>query len=337
MHLTNNLNVQQPGFKGNIPKFLMEPIKNTKVSKGLTKFDTICFKQYLNSRQYRMGILPKEIEELEKFEGDDFLINSYRLILKKMGIPEEIAAPINIVDKIGSEGDMGYVSVTNMLLCDKNKIVNNTKLENFALLRHECQHYAQNMAVLRHETIGKKAIETMTQNYIKMEKEALNNLINTHSEEQIKELFVQNPAAFDYVSMARQYIMAGDTQSFDALLQNVGEAYKSNLINLQTQVRAKMGVIPKDSPLTPKVEKYYDELSHLVYYKGNTGNIDYAKYLESTIEQEAINSQFAALSEYSYDICPVKLSKEEVQKLYEDESLITRINNDLRQAGKQSI
>ncbi|MGN1152795.1 MAG: hypothetical protein ACI4S3_02105 [Candidatus Gastranaerophilaceae bacterium] len=334
MNISNNFKIQQPNFKGAIPKALMEPIENSKVSKGLTKLDIACFRQYLNSRQYRMGILPTEIKELEKFEGDDFLMNSYKLILKKMGIPEEIAAPINIVDKIGSEGEMAYMPVTNMLLCDKTKIGNNTKLENFALLRHECQHYAQNMAVLRHETIGEKAIETMTQNYIKMEKESLNNLINTYSDEELKELFVQNPAMVDYVSKARQYIMSGDTQSFDTLLQNVGEVYKSSLINLQAQVRTKMGIIPKDSPLTTKVEKYYEELSNIAYHKGNTGNIDYAKYLESSTEQEAMNSQFAAMTEYAHDVCPVNLSKEEVRKLYEDENLIKKIDNDLEQAGR---
>lgn len=333
MNPVNSIKVQEFNFKGKIPKIFTEPIKNTKVSKGLTKLDTTCFKQYLDSRQYRMGILPEEIKELEKLEGDDFLMSAYRLILKKMGIPEELAAPINVVDKMATEGDMSYMPITNMLLCDKTKLLNNTKMETFALLRHECQHYMQNMAVLRHETIGEKAIETMTQSYIKLEEQNLHNLINTYSDEQIKELFAENPAVIDYIAKARQYLTAGDTQSFEALFKQAGEEYKTSLLNLQKQIIDKMGVIPKDSQLTPKVEKYYEELSNLGYYKGDSGEIDFAKYLESTIEKEALDSQFAALSGYAYDTCPVRLSKEQLRMFYEeDENLAKRIGDDLKRA-----
>lgn len=314
---------KQQAFNGKLPKELMEIVPNTRVSKNLTRFDQCCFKSYVNSIPYRIGVLPKEIKEIEHYEGENFVNACQNLILKKMGIPKEVRPALYPVNEIAGDAQMQYIVNNNIIVCDKTKISKATKPEIFGLIRHECQHYIQNTSILRHEEFGDKAITKMTESYINNEKETSTKLFTNYTDEQLQEIFINSPDALKLINQAKELYTKGDIEGFNKLFESVGKNYKKELIQFQTNLKNTMGSIPKDSPLTPKIARHFDELYNINYYDKNS-KINCAIYLNQAIEQEAINAQAAGMSEFDYKSCPIRLIKKEIESYFNDENFVAQ-------------
>lgn len=324
---------KSPSFSSNYYKQMMEIIPNTKVSKNLRKIDQAAFKGYITSKIFKMGITADEVNALDKFEGLDFIKNSYDFLISKMGLKESFCPPL--APTKFAANDMGYAFIENVIYYDVDKVNTLSKGQLFAALRHEMQHMNQNYMILRHEKLGPKAMNAFTKKYIKETKNVINNLIKNNSPEKLKNTFgkSENPHSqllYLIITATRN----GDSELCNKLLYSVGENYKQTLSTLRTALINEMGVIKSDSALTKKVESYFNDFTNIGYYKSN-GNIDYNKYFSSFIESEAISAQTMALCEYSKAPCGMKFLKDVILDTLNDSEQLKIIEDIKKQESKK--
>lgn len=105
-------------------------------------------------------LTPEDVAVIEKSDCRDAAQYCYNLVCKSMNIPEEIA-PEFIIEPLHKEVPGfcgGYNSMTNELKY-YSESKSNTKLGKwwtFGLLRHEMEHFRQNIDMLRSKDISKK-------------------------------------------------------------------------------------------------------------------------------------------------------------------------------------
>lgn len=173
-----------PAFNGNISK-LLEVIPDTKVSKNLTELDKNLFLSYVTSKKYSMGVTPEDISSVTKYDRNEFISKSYDLLTQKLGIPEYVRPPV-FPSKLPNQLMLGYSPLYNAILVDPEKIKNTSKLNIFGLLRHELQHFIQNSRIFRHEEIGEKAIDKISEKFVQTQKQILKMLLENNSVEKLR-------------------------------------------------------------------------------------------------------------------------------------------------------
>ena len=179
----------------------------------------------------------------------------------------------------------------------------------FGLIRHEYQHFLQNINALRHETFGEEVVEIMVKNNIDLQKKSINVLFENCSLEQIKEIYAENPDALNYILYIKKAMDDDDEKLINEIFSVVGQDYRQSLIDYRMNVIKELGIIKRDSTMTPKIKRDFDELQKLGYYNPD-GTLDTAKYFTSTIEDEALNAQLAAELAFNPKICGVKQIKD---------------------------
>mgnify|MGYP004665512631 CR=1 FL=1 len=290
-------------FKGTYEQELLTPIKNTKIGKGLTQLDILAFKSYVMGKKFAMGVTAKEVKELSKLEGNEFIVNAYKTIADKVGISQETRPKIIFGKTVGK---MGYVPMFNIITVDPKNLQKNTKPEIFGLLRHEIQHFKQNAMVLCHEELGEKAITNSIEKYRQAEKNSVSYVLSL-PDETIKEIIklTPNPEQMEkYVNLGK----SGQMDKVNEMIDQFAEKYKQDLTSLREKLIVENGLIKKDSKISSKVEGYFDDLINGGYYNSENG-IDWKKYFESQIEHEAMFSQTQAQIEFSQEPCGLKYLK----------------------------
>ncbi len=318
-----NSNVNFTGI--NISK-LTEFLPDTKVSKGLTQLDKNFFQTYIEMPKYKINITPQEIDKLSEFEGEEFFTKSYELLTQKLGLPDSILPPLIKADLSGKgNAFMAYLPVNNIIALDPKRLAGQKKIDIFSLLRHELQHFNQNLQIFRHEEIGKKAIDTLTEKFIEQEKNTLKILSSQFSQDQMLELVKANGGDTDYIKTYFKLSEANDKKGLDNLFNRAGEQYKEQVTDLRNKIISAAGEIKKDSSLTPKIQAIYDEFNTIGYFNPD-GSLDYLKYFNSGIEKDAIMAQTMAGFQFSKEGCFMKFAKaqfnegtntKEVQELLE--------------------
>ena len=304
-------NTYRPNFQGNIEN-LFKPIQGAKICKRMTEFDRSNLIAYLNMKPFMTGITTKEIDELSKFDGEDFIRNAGNLIMTRLRIPESIRPRI-IFDKIPGDGIMAYSAMTNFLIADLNKTKNFGKNTVFGILRHEITHLQQNMAVLRHETIGEKAVVEYSTTAAPILK---NLLISNFAQVGFN---VDRAVETGIISKENRYLLdnamkfynAGDKKGFDRYIEE--EIYKDQLAEM-TELRKKIietcdGKIP-DGVANEQLEAAMNEFAHNGYMDTETHTVDYSKYAVDALENEAMITQTIADFEFSKMGCFIKHQKE---------------------------
>lgn len=311
--VSNNVSNCQPVFKGRVNEILRH-VPDTKVSRGLTELDKCVAKFYVTKyKPLRMGITAEDITELSKFDGIEFIQNSYIFLLKKLGINSDIAPQLVPVQNIQSDIDMAYQPLTNIVYVDMSKCANFEKGTIFAALRHELQHFLQNSMIIRHEEIGPRVIEESVKKYELLEFTTCKNLIEMYTPEQIKELAVKNgtPDLYNYVMKFKSLFEEDNMTEIDKLMQFCSASYKQDLLVWRDSLVKNLGIIKADSALTSKIEKYYEDFSNVGYYNPD-GSLDLAEYVKSSVEKEAFVYQDVAGIEFAQDSCPIKYYKQKV-------------------------
>ena len=327
----NSQNVSRPNFTGVFNmSWLTEVVPNTKVSKNLTNFDRIFFSSYVSSKPYMMGLSHGEIEELNKFEGKDFVYNAYDALSKKLGFGKNIRPDLQLQAVPGDANAM-YSNLVNIIYVDPEKMKKLSKTEIFGFLRHELQHYIQNVRVLRHEELGPKSIDLAVKKYFETEKQAMIHVCTNFSDQEIHNLAFsqnqQNPYLLvQSLMMAKKCLLTGDMNGFDKICLQSTQEYSKQLTALRENIVKELGVIKKDSPLTSKIESDLKELTELGYFNPD-GTINSSKYVASKIENEAYNAQGAASYEFSQEPCFMRFIKNQYMKELQEKETIKFLND----------
>lgn len=326
----------KPSFGGSAVQELTAIIPNTKVAKNLTQLDRNAFSYYIYARKFPNGITAEDIKSISKFEGSEFMIQAYELLTKKLGLSPDIRPPFSGVPQIKGDALGAYMPTTNMIVVDMQKIQNLkiSKGNIFGFIRHELQHFLQNAAVLRHETIGEQAIEKMRTNYINAEKATAINAVKMVPMEQLEQIFANNPEALTLIRMVKDCLEKGTPEDLEPYYEKMGKEYTQNLINLRHKLIDKLGLIKKDSNQTKKIQGYFNEFDKVGYYNPD-GQINLAKYLQSRTEQEAMVSQLQAQFEYSQEPCFMHYAKTEFLKSLENPESLKDIER-IHEASKNA-
>lgn len=320
-----NVQNYSPNFKGNLAAKLTDVIPGTKACKNLTELDKRAFNTYAIVKKYALGVTPQDINELSKFDGGEFVVQSYEFLCKKMGISQSIRPPV-MPAEIEGEMLMAYSPSVNLIVYDSNKITNLGKHKVFSMIRHEFQHFLQNTQILRHETIGKKAVDLNTQNFIEANKNSAKYIAEKYSKEDIVEAYLSSrDENTGRLLKAKEFLDNNNTDGFNKLFDDFGEVYRKELVQLRDNTVSVLGEIKENSSLTPKIQKYLDEFNEVGYLKPG-GQIDYKVYMNTKIEQDAIKAQGQAEFEFSGEPCFMRYAKRSILESLENEQTIKIID-----------
>ncbi len=307
-------NVTPHVYKGEnkVVQTLLEVIPDSKVGKNLTRLDINMFKAYMSAKPYMMGVSPKEIAELEKFEGIDYVLQVYDFLTNKLGFNEKIR-PMLIFGEMSPSLHANYFPVTNIITINKKTVGETSKPKLFSYLRHELQHFIQNQNILRHEEFGEKAIDLMVDKYFNYERKVTEHILRNSSMQDVYKICHQQQKQdpqklYKDLMEAKMYLDTNDSKGFDSVIGRFTQQYREEIIQYRKNIIEELGLIKKDSALTPKIEEYYKEFEKVDYYNPN-GTIDPVKYLHSKVEQEALDAQRASEKEALGEPCFIRYLK----------------------------
>ncbi|MCM1010242.1 MAG: hypothetical protein NC390_05135 [Fusobacterium sp.] len=331
MQIRNNTQIQK-----NVPSFggggeflnrLTQVLPDTKVSKGLTQLDKNCFQGYVYSMKFKLGTTHEEIKALTKLQGEDFVNGAYELLAKKMGIPDEIK-PSLIPQAQSTTAPMAYMFNYNAITRNQD-LSSMSQAEIFSGLRHELQHFKQNMDVFRHETLGEKVVDIHVNGLVNTEKATVKHLLaNMSLDEMVEQGIIQNQVVYDTMARYQKYFENNDMAALDKEIEALVPEFRQQVTAFRQKVVDSMGIIKSGTKEAQKAERYFEDFQNIDYFECD-GKIDYAKYFASGIEQEALLAGERAGFEFSGEGCMVKFAKDkfktaaalqdaEVKKLFDD-------------------
>ena len=148
-------------FTGTYEDKLREKVQGKEVFKDATNIQISALKTYIETQKYALGMTPQDVAELSKYDGNDFILKSYEYLINKLNIPGEIAPPFTVQNNMKNAQSllMMYMPAMNIIVVNSDQCKDLDKTTTFKMLRHELQHYMQNINILRHETFGDEAID----------------------------------------------------------------------------------------------------------------------------------------------------------------------------------
>lgn len=324
----------KPSFKANPFDILNNVVTKTKVFKNPTVAQLQAFSSYVKAKPFMMGITADEVAKLNKFNGKDFIINSFEFLCKKLGINKDIVPMLNFAPEHAniSHCVAQYSPSINMIMVNEKFTNKLQKYQVFLALRHELQHYLQSMNILRHETYGPKSIELQSKNFINSIKKAYETVYKNMPDSEVVRA-IGSPQDIALISQLKFFDKTGNKIAMDNLYNALETNYRINAITpFRDLVINKMGVIKNDSALTPKIKKDFEEFRDLGYYNQD-GSINYEKYFISDIENEAINSQAAAGFEFSQQGCFMRYAAFDLENVKTNQMIIDEMNSAIAKKG----
>lgn len=278
-------------------------------------------RSYLITTKYNMGITSREIAELEKFDGSEFISNSYEFIAKKLGLGNDVR-PTGNFTPLGKDINMLYDPTRNALLINSDRVSQLDKKSTFAIIRHELQHALQNYMVLRHDTIGVKAIDSYALEFAKSEIQIFANYCQSIPREEFTKMLPQTPEGIKLLGRydkVKNIIEKNDNNELAILTTELIDEYKISMTQFRNKLIQKFGKIPQNSSLTPKIEKFYNA-SKISQFKDN-GGVDMNRWIRDIREIDADFATTAAYNEYqsvNSSTCPAKNYKNFLKSVIED-------------------
>lgn len=242
-----------------------------------------------------IGLDKNTVKYLESLSKNDFLNESYKILINKMEIPAELAPEIAHA-QIG-KGKMGYDFVMHKIFI--NETLKATKPKIFAMLGHEVQHCKQNFNILRAEDFGEKAIQeyskiltnATTENFIKTFKEIPEEeLIKLRQSGQLSDI------AFIFIKKLKAAQKMNDKTAIGKFTEELyNHDYPINLNvfkDWRAEVINKLGIIKADTKEAKDAKEYFSAfMQSMNKTKGND-------YYFALSEMEAYEKQFALYIEY---------------------------------------
>ena len=329
------LKTQNIQFKTNAyVKQITKPITNSKVGKNLTLLDINCFQTYILARKFSFITEEKEIQELFQFQGKNFLAKAFEFLVTKLNIRSDLTPVLDLAPP-KDPVQFAYLPQNNIILTPHN-IENFNNIQIFTLLRHELQHYQQNMLMRRDDEIGEKLPTKYADKIIEiMQNNALENLVNSSFEE-LSEKNNLTPEQKEFYKICDYFIKKDDIEGFFAVFEPLKEIYKNEWIKVRNALLKEYG------PLTPKekekAQAYYDDFFNIDYYNED-GSINTAKHITTGIEYEAnIAAEYTTHQLFNKD-CFFKTIKDTSLKFINSENkdvqkLLSETVEDVRQKLK---
>lgn len=297
------------------------------------------FQQYMFSKKFHLKMDADEIKKLFSFEGDNFFTEAYNFFCKKLRIPEKLKPAIGEFP-LGENVKMSYLWNYNMIGINPNAPVA-SKEEIFGFIRHELQHWSQNMDTLRHAEYGPKMVDFLTDVSTQSQIAGIDNIAKTYSFEQIQGLGLDDNL-MNIVKKLKEFLAKNDTKSYDELLGNFSTGMKTGLKEqfdtFRKEIISEMGVLSKDSKAGKRAGKFFDAVNGEVYWKQG-GNVHYGKYGFDIREEEAAVAQLAALEDLETTMgkksCWIQNYKERIKMVFKDKKLGKQYLEDVQETAQQ--
>lgn len=257
----------------------------------VTSYDKFFFRGYTFCQNLKTKITQNDINKLSKYEGDEFIFESYDFLVRHLGVPLMLRPPISI-SNLGKQIDMVY-DYTNSKIEVNAEQSNNSKAYLFGALRHEIQHLIQNLNILRHEIIGEEAINTYSEMNVNAYIESIEEILNNIEISTSRAMSVKNSPQFE-VFKGLKYLKDNNeigeyNKIVDAIKNIIKRESVSHLTKLRKLAISEMGILDKDSREGKRAEKIYYEFKNNIYYKKD-GTIHEGKYQYSVSETEALTA-----------------------------------------------
>jgi len=257
-----------------------------------TDMDIMNFHQYMLAKKLDLKCTPEEIKKLLSFEGQKFHLKSFEFFLKKMNIPKKLQ-PKLVYSAENPEIGMIYNWHNNTIHINTN-FTFKSKEDFLTLMRHEFQHYQQNMQLFRHEQYGKDIVEYYSDLSARIETQNIDDRAKNLTIKQIKELGFNEEGIQAYVylkNLLKNNKIEEYEKSLDATCAKFKELYKPQYENFRQRVIEEFGILKSDTKEGDRVSRYFKEaISEDLYYEEN-GRINTIKYITDIREAEAILAQ----------------------------------------------
>lgn len=275
-------------------KVLSEPVQK----KAVPIMDKLFFEQYMFAKKLSLKTSNEEIKNLFKLEGDNFLIEAYKFLLEKMGVPETLRPQIVSVPQNEKVG-MAYNFISNQLMLNPNR-PNANKVEMYGLLRHEFQHLLQNLEVFRNLEIKEEVITAYSKKALEMDLMSVDYIAKNFSLDQIREAGYNDEALKLYAEL-KDILQKEGEGKFSQKIKNLAEEsipeYKQRYSVLSDLVIKEMGPLKQGSREANRSVKFFNEIfSDLSYWKKD-GSVHTGKYITDVRENEALIAGDVAIAD----------------------------------------
>ena len=316
-----------PQFKSSFIKTLSQPANLKKPLERMTNSDLHCFKSYIHSMKFRMGITQQEIKEIFSKKGLEFIEATSEFFKQKLGFSENNAPPIFLYDTLEGGAPAGYIAEQNMMFLTTS-YEDIPKAQLFGLLRHEYQHAIQNHDILRTEYLGEEAIDFYAEKLFNQQKDLLIDFAKNYS---IKELIAQG--LIDEKGAILVSELSRALEKDDILLtESILNKYKQDIVNSLKDFREKLilekGFIKADSKQASLAREYFKDFKNVDYYDEN-GKLDLGKHAFKLTEIEAEFSQVMAEAEAN-QTCYIRQIKDNFEKIKTDKEAMDSVDREFQ-------
>lgn len=268
------------------------------------------FKQYLDALK-----LPKinfTFEELKKLfaieNNEEFLEAGFNYLLKKLNISDKIAPQLTYAD-VNSDWSFGYDRCSNEVLVNTLYDLP-SKEQILVLLRHELQHFIQNIDLYRQEKIKKSHLNHLVEIYFKEYEHQLQETLKKSPEE-----WNDDKKRTKKLSTYKRYLDEGNLVAFNKKLLSEKEKIRKSLKNFQRDIIKTLGTT---STGTRKAKN--NERIHQAYVNyGTNKEMNWGKYLTNPSEYDATLAEYLLESELN-GTCFIKFLKDKYNKFLSSKS-----------------
>lgn len=316
--------------------------KVTENHRQITYDDILNFKAYMLAKKVDTKVSPEEIKKLFSYEGEEFKLKSFGLLTEKLNIPKQLT-PQFIYSNMGINSPMAYDMASNIILVNPNMQFA-SKSQFLSLLRHEFQHFLQNMNVYRHETKGKEAVKLYAKLGADTECRNIHQRAMDLTLEEIKELGFNEEGIDVYRNL--QFLLDNERyKEYEQVLNSIHKSIEEHNIgifeNFRKTIIDAMGELKADSKEGKRAEKFFKETFSGQGYNEADGGIDYGKYFSDVREVEAMAAgDMIALKttpELKDKGCYIKMLKENAKKFEAQSNETTnKINQDIERTAKEN-
>lgn len=287
--VSNTVSDVVQGCKNFVEGGLNNPVK----SRELTDIDRFNFRAYMHFKMFDFKTTQEELNALFKFNNDEFFTKTYEFFIEKLAIPIKLKPKVVDVPMHESIG-MTYDFLNNVIARNTN-LAQNDKNVVFGLVRHELQHFIQNINILRTEGIGEQAVDFYSNLAAKQRVGAVDFEVKNLTKEQLKASY--NDETIKYYQGLKN-LLKNNPQAYDTELKNLGGIFKYSALeqnqNFRNLVVQEMGLIKGDTKSAKRSEKMFAEILKGNGYWKTDGSVHVGQYNFDIRENDAITAQQTA-------------------------------------------
>lgn len=240
-----------------------------------------------------IGLDKITVKRLESLPINEFIEESKKIILKSLNIPQEIAPVLSVNSLGGKKMIMLYDSSSNDIVAN-SEYFHLSRANLFSCLRHEIEHFSQNLLIIRTDNLGEHAIETYARMTTKFQIDNVINVCKAIPEDAIKSgnLSKEQLAIIirvqDAAKNGDEALGKCSEELFNEDFPLIHEKWK----DFRAKVIGLQGSVNPDSKDGLKAKEYFDG-----FLKANNQSSGYS-YWSSKHEIDARKAQSIALIEY---------------------------------------